>query len=277
MDLLDPTLSRIAWLEAAAADSLAPAEEVLSDGWRLRYNGGVTRRGNSVLPEARGERPLAHKLNEVQAFYRSRGVVPRVQLTAASKPPRLDAELGRKGWQREPGASVLHHGLEKLPAVPAADPAGDVRVAQRPDAGYREVQDVVVPGTAAWSDGRAAALNGAGLVPWHLLIRDDDGRAVAAGLAVLDPKRRCVGLFSLATVPDARGRGHGRALVAAALRRARAAGAHAAYLQVDARNDAALRLYRRLGFTVHHAYHYRWYEPAEGAIGPGVDRADPAP
>lgn len=267
MDLLEPTLRRIAWLEAAAADALAPAEELHADGWRLRFNEGVTRRGNSVLPEARGERPLAGKLSEVEAFYRTRGVVPRIQLTAAAQPARLDDELAGRGWEREPGASVLHHALEELPERPAAaaDGADDVRVSQRPDAGYRAVQDVVVPGTAAWSDRRAQALTRAGLVPWHLEIRDDDGRAVAAGLAVLDPERRCVGLFSLATIPEARGRGHGRALVTAALGRARAAGAHGAYLQVDARNDAALRLYRRLGFVVHHAYHYRRLERPDGA------------
>lgn len=261
MDLLEPTLRRIAWLEAAAADALAPAEELVSDGWRLRFNRGVTRRGNSVLPEARGERSLRSKLSEVEAFYGTRGVVPRVQLTSAARPPHLDDELARRGWEREPGATVLQHGLDALPKAAGEKGAGDVRVAERPDAGYREVQDAVVPGTGAWATGRAEALNGAGLVPWHLAIRSDDGRAVAAGLAVLDPERRCVGLFSLSTVPDARGRGHARALVAAALRRAQAAGARSAYLQVDARNDAALRLYRRLGFAVHHAYHYRRREP----------------
>jgi len=265
MDLLEPTLRRIAWLEAAAADALAPAEELLSDGWRLRFNRGVTRRGNSVLPEARGERSLAAKLSEVEAFYRTRGVVPRIQLTSAARPVRLDDELAGRGWEREPGATVLYRGLETLPkrtsgasaSEGASDGESDVRVAGRPDAGYREVQDAVVPGTGAWATTRAEALNGAGLVPWHLAIRSDDGRAVAAGLAVLDPERRCVGLYSLSTVPDARGRGYGRALVAAAVRRAQAAGARCAYLQVDVRNDAAARLYRRLGFAVHHAYHYR--------------------
>ena len=261
MDLLEPTLRRVAWLEAAAADALAPAEELVSDGWRLRFNRGVTRRGNSVLPQERGERPLGAKLSEVEAFYRTRGVVPRFQLTVAARPGRLDDELARRDWVREPGATVLQHGLETLPEAPDDAAAGAVRVAERPDAGYTSVQDAVVPGSGAWAETRATALHDAGLVPWHLDVRGDDGRAVAAGLAVLDPERRCVGLFSLATVPDARGRGHGRALVAAALRRAHAAGARCAYLQVDARNDAALRLYRRLGFAVHHAYHYRRGEP----------------
>ena len=261
MDLLEPTIERVAWLEAAAADALAPAEDTRLDGWRFRSNHGVTRRGNSVLPEQDGGWTLARRIGEVEAFYRRRGLEPRMQLSAAARPIGLDDQLERRGWRREEGARVLYLSLaggrtSELHPGGGAD-RGEVRIAGRPDAGFLGVQAAVQPGSEVWAPQRAQALRELGLVPWHLEVRGEDGRAVAAGLAVLDPDRRVVGLFSLATLPAERGRGHGRRLIEAAAARGRAAGARGAYLQVDARNDAALRLYRRLGFSVHHAYHYR--------------------
>jgi ribosomal protein S18 acetylase RimI-like enzyme len=53
---------------------------------------------------------------------------------------------------------------------------------------------------------------------------------------------------NLGIVPDQRGRGLGRILLLKALHGFVRAGLSKAYLEVTARNDAALRLYRRLGF-----------------------------
>ena len=48
--------------------------------------------------------------------------------------------------------------------------------------------------------------------------------------------------------PEARGRGHGRALLAKALSEAHAAGVEVLTVCVDARNEPALKLYASLGF-----------------------------
>jgi ribosomal protein S18 acetylase RimI-like enzyme len=260
VDLLEPAVDRVRRLERAAADALAPAEEVVLDGWRLRFDAGLSRRGSSALPEARGARPLARKLREVRAFYEARGAPPRLQLSPASRPTHLDGTLAARGWQRERGALVLWRGLsEPVPAPAGAADAGafEIAVEAAPDDGYRAVQGAVAPRAAAAADARAAALREAGLRPWQLTLHDPAGRPVAAGLAVLDPDARLVGLFSVATLPDARRQGHAGRLVRAALERARDAGAAGAYLQVAAANEAGLRLYRGLGFREHHRYHYR--------------------
>jgi ribosomal protein S18 acetylase RimI-like enzyme len=256
VDLLEPALERVARIETAAADALAPAEEERVDGWRLRFNHGVTRRGNSVLPEARGTFPLVRKLREAEAFYRLRGVPPRVQLSPASRPASLDDRLAARGWRHEPGARVLWLALAGG-APPAQGASPTVRVAEAPDDDYLAVQEAVTPRAGRWAPARAEALREAGLTPWHLTAVGEAGRVSAAGLAVVDPHAGLVGLFSLATLPEARGHGLGSALVREALRRAAVAGLDGAYLQVDARNAAAERLYRRLGFGDHHRYHYR--------------------
>ena len=45
------------------------------------------------------------------------------------------------------------------------------------------------------------------------------------------------------------------------LAQAHAAGARVAYLQVEADNDPARHIYRRLGFADAYAYHYRTPDP----------------
>jgi GNAT superfamily N-acetyltransferase len=72
------------------------------------------------------------------------------------------------------------------------------------------------------------------------------------------------GVFGMATLPQARGRGAARAVLAAL---AGWAGTHRAdrmYLQVERDNMPALRLYGRMGFHAVSGYHYR---AATAAVG----------
>ena len=46
-------------------------------------------------------------------------------------------------------------------------------------------------------------------------------------------------------------------------------GARVAYLQVDADNEPARRVYRRLGFADAYAYHYRIRQPQRAEAGRG--------
>ena len=71
----------------------------------------------------------------------------------------------------------------------------------------------------------------------------------AAGIAV--DAGGVTGLFSLAVAPQLRRRGLGTALV-----RATSAG-RLTYLQVEARNTAAVTLYERMGFTTAYRYQHR--------------------
>jgi len=90
------------------------------------------------------------------------------------------------------------------------------------------------------------------------LIRHD-GSVAACGLVKIEGDH--AGLFAVTTAESLRGKGLGRAIVAALLKEARRRKARLAYLQVTADNEPALALYRGFGFE--RAYDY-WYRARPG-------------
>ena len=102
-----------------------------------------------------------------------------------------------------------------------------------------------------------------------------DGRvalcAACAYRVVLDEME----ILDLAVHPAWRRRGLARALVCLAFRRASAAGARTALLEVRAGNREALRLYESLGFVRHGLRRQYYSEPVEDAVllrRNGIDR-----
>jgi ribosomal protein S18 acetylase RimI-like enzyme len=84
---------------------------------------------------------------------------------------------------------------------------------------------------------------------------EEQGRVVATGLAMVEDD--CAGLFDIVTHESARRRGHARTLVASLLAAAWELGARHAYLQVNAENAPARRLYSQFGFEERYVYWYR--------------------
>lgn len=80
-------------------------------------------------------------------------------------------------------------------------------------------------------------------------------RPVSVGRAVADTG--WTGVFNMATLPEARGQGAARAVLATLAAWAATQEAARMYLQVERGNPAALALYRRAGFHEICTYHYR--------------------
>ena len=88
-----------------------------------------------------------------------------------------------------------------------------------------------------------------------LFMLEQDGEPLATAICVHDSD--LAGLFEIATSEAERGKGFGRRLILSALKWARLRGARQAWLQVEADNEDALRLYGKLGFKEVYRYHYR--------------------
>ncbi|MBK5958658.1 hypothetical protein CCR97_10610 [Rhodoplanes elegans] len=98
-----------------------------------------------------------------------------------------------------------------------------------------------------------------------VLVAEHQGRV--AGAAVVLTRARCtVGrLYSLAVDPQARGRGLGPALLAAAEAEARSRSCRAIRLEVHETNARAIERYRRAGFT-QFGRHVAYYEDQGDAL-----------
>lgn len=79
-----------------------------------------------------------------------------------------------------------------------------------------------------------------------LLVRGDDLCGTVQGVA--ESQRNLGAIQNLGVVPTHRGLGLGKALLLQALHGFREAGLSKAFLEVTAQNEAAVLLYRRIGF-----------------------------
>ncbi len=231
-----------------------PAEEVIDlSGWRVRFTHGVTRRANSVWPNAwRDETPLASRIAAVESFAAERGIAPSFQLTRAAKPSDLDAQLAERGYAID--APVIVKTLELGQRGPFAE-------------GVEVEATVISTPTPEWLSvavdrGRYA---GVGQHFRGILARIGDragfalarssGAPIAVGLGVVDGP--WLGIFAMLTVPEARRHGAARAILGALTDWGAERGARGAYLQVERENDAARSLYAQAGFAPAYEYHYR--------------------
>jgi ribosomal protein S18 acetylase RimI-like enzyme len=240
-------------IEELAANAWPAPVVQLMGGWRLRFAWGITRRANSVLPnDFNGAPDLDERLALVEAFYARRGLPARYQISPAARPAGLDAVLADRGYRRHLRILVLS--AELATVRDRLEVPGDrVVVAGEPDAAWLDTMRAML---GYYGDGAVAGrmLDSIGPPAGFASVRRA-GRPLAIGRAVAE--RGFAGVFSMATVPEARRQGLGEAVLAALAGWAARHGATRLYLQVDDDNQAALRLYGHAGFEPAYAYHYR--------------------
>ena len=246
---LGDDVDRIRLLEDIGADAWPAATTIRHEGWRLGLDRGVTRRANAVLPNG----PVADPdglIALVERRYRDHGLRPCFKMTAAAEPGDLDRRLARRGYHAEGHSLVLVADARNV-ALPSSPRIG-VTLQEQPT---RAWLDTCWPAERA--DQRAALEQIAARVPAPRTfgLARLDGAAAGAALAVAG--RGWVGLTAVHTLPAQRRRGVAQRLLGVLTGWAVAQAAPQLYLQVEADNDAARRLYAGLGFTEAYRYHYR--------------------
>lgn len=248
-----------AWLsgiEDAGLNASAPPQQRWMDGWLLRFSPGKAKRARCVNAVAAGHLPWADKLRRANAFYAERGLAMIVRTTPFTQPPELDAELASAGFSAIDRTQVM---------ICMELAAGGASAAPAPKDWRCES-----PGTADFADA-AGALRGSSTeqraahaerllhapVPSERLVirRTSDAVVLACGQATLEGD--AVGLYDIYTREDARGTGLASWMCERLLSSAAKHGARTGYLQVEANNHAARRIYARLGFADAYTYHYR--------------------
>ncbi|MGW3343617.1 GNAT family N-acetyltransferase [Nonomuraea rubra] len=212
------------------------------DGWVLRWAGGVTKRANSVLATS-PPADLDGAIRAAEAFYGERGQ-RCVFSVGVGAPPGLDEELERRGYELVDPTLVMA-------GTPKGEHAREVRVEERPWPGWLETWWAVDGryGSGLEEAGRICA----GVPAWYAAY-EEDGVPLAVGRAV--PQGDTLGIYCMATLPEARRRGLARTVLRALVARA-GEGSGSAYLVVTAGNTGAQALYRSEGFEIAGRYHYR--------------------
>jgi N-acetylglutamate synthase len=247
--LVPPSTADELAVEAVAARGLRPAETEELGGWVLRADSGFTRRANSVLTLGRPGRPLDEALAAARTWYTERGLPLRLHVPVEAR-RLLDAELGERGWQPTARTKLFVARLDALRGAAPAPVTPPVEISPRPDDDWLEL----------YRDGGGLTEAGRKLLTRHdrlafATIRMDGGAVAVARGAVDDG---WLGVMAVEVAPDHRRRGLARAVMAGLWDWAATEhGATRSYLSVLADNVPAVALYERLGYWVHHEYHYR--------------------
>ncbi|MGJ7906416.1 GNAT family N-acetyltransferase [Actinopolyspora sp. H202] len=244
-------------LQEKAARAL-PAEHVEGfGGWWLRRTASASWWAGTVLPHGEGAAgELERAVSVAERFYADFEVPACFQLTPGVCPDELDTLLAGRGYHRHTLMSLRTASVSGVRASAGVN-GSEVRLVESP--------------TDAWFD-VWHAVHGAGADlrrEWDMLARVEQpsacacvlekGEIVAVGRAVVDTG--WAGVFGMATLPRARGRGAARDVLRSLADWASGLGAEGMYLQVDGDNPSALRLYERAGFVEVCRYHYRSAAP----------------
>lgn len=246
-----PTELRIVRRFEAAGFRAWPAASVHYDGaWAIRLTpGNPAKRLNSVNPLDPGDvADMTARLERAAWRFAAAGRIFTVRISPLA-PPALSGHLDALGWLRLSESLVMRLDLTDAAVEDALDqiPLKDVG---------RFVK------AAASLDGKGSAIE-SGLADVVRSIEPEAGlfvlqqrvRPLAAAVCVHDGD--LAGLFEVAVGAAERRKGLGTRIVRSALKWARLRGAHVAWLQVEADNEAARALYDRLGFRELYRYHYR--------------------
>jgi len=250
MTAQDVDLARVRRLEALGFRA-RPAAEICFDGtWMMRLTPShPAKRLNSINPLDRHDsKGIDARIELAEERFRAADRQPVFRLTPLA-PPSLDDRLAALGWRGASASIVMRSDLSRL-QVGSAIQHLPVRDMPRFVGASLQIHALV----PAMAEPFARLLT---MPPGDvgLFLFEEDGAPLSTAVCVLDGPY--AGLFDVATLPAMRGRGIGRRLVTSALNWARLRGASVAWLQVEADNEAALALYRSLGFMDAYRYHYR--------------------
>jgi ribosomal protein S18 acetylase RimI-like enzyme len=232
------------WEETGA--NVWPAfEQLLYDGWLLRFTPGYATHNNSVWPLYPGALPLEEKITFCERQYAERGATCGFRLSALPGHDRLEERLRERGYGVENPNWVMSRASLDAPDAEVVELALDDWL----DTAY-QIHPVDDPQLKAWE--RQVLRRGA--LPRRFAVVIRGGQACAYGYATRQDN--VLDLRDLWTRPEQRGQGIGTQLICGLLGLGRQDGAAIACLAVNEANVGARRLYERLGFVVRYQYRY---------------------
>ena len=235
-------------IEEAALNSWPALQQVLFDGWIIRFTQGYTKRANSVTPLYPSLLSAAEKIAYCEHFYQQKQLPTIFRLPSfVPESPEMDQLLAQRGYSSLDHTHVFSRELNvnsitDNPAVQALTLDDWFPIYRQFNNRYSELQNLhrnllerIAP-------------------PFIYAALYQQGMPVACGLGVLE--HEALGIFDIVTDPAQRRKGYGTQLVTGMLAWGERRHAQYAYLQVIDTNRVAQHMYTKSGF--HPCYHY-WY------------------
>lgn len=240
---------QIRQIEEAGLNAWPSRQQMLYDGWLLRFANGYTKRANSVMPVYESTLDVDEKIDYCEGIYRQMGLPPVFRLTPLAQ-GKLDPVLEGRGYRKIDPTRVLTVTLADWDSpVPQEILVRELPLEQWMGV-FSEISGSLVEKQPAHAEILRNIIN-----PHLTAALEISGKWVACGLGVLE--RDWFGLFDIVTHPDYRQQGLGTQLVAGMLDWAKSQGALKSYLQVMENNAPALGLYAKLGYVDNYGYWYR--------------------
>ena len=236
-------------IEERSLNAWPALRRIFLDGWILGLSEGYTRRANSVNPLYDGIRDVPGKIPIFEETYSGHGLSAVFKVTPMAVRMDLDDLLEGRGYEKQATTRV-----QTLTLDAASDGTNDVEVLNDVDDAWMHDYAGLKRFSQADALKNRTILDRIGL-PKRFVSIVREGRRVASGIAVVESG--WVGLFGIVTDPEQRRKGLGRKVTEALAASGRLAGAEKAYLQVEADNPAALKLYESMGFQTVYEYWYR--------------------
>jgi N-acetylglutamate synthase len=250
----EQNLTLIKTLEELSLNAWPCLQQILDDGWVLRFAEGYTKRANSVTPlYSRTEvsaGDLKEKIDRCASVYRSFNLPSIFRLIDRPQWSLLDQTLSQLGYTKQDVVSVQVKSIAHNNV-------------------FRGALDLTLEDelSTEWLDHFVHAAN----LPfehWNTLSTmlemiphktcygylKDRHRFCSCGLGVL--AKNHLGIFCLTTPEKQRRRGYATQLMAALIDWGRNQGATKVYLQVETANQPGMKLYNKLGFTEAYQYFY---------------------
>lgn len=237
-------------IEEISLNAWPSLQQILYDGWFLRFANGHTKRANSVNPVYTSTKDVQEKIERCERIYIDKKLLPVFRITPLAHPENLDEILANAGFEKKDVSSVQVINLVSL----QTQATGDIRLWSEFSQDWLD-SFVYLGGVTVESQESLASIlrNIASKKCFAVLLKDN--QIVSCGLGVLE--NQYIGLFEIITAKTERRKGFGKELILNILDWAKQNGAQKAYLQVVMNNEPALNLYSKLGFQEVYQYFYR--------------------
>ncbi len=242
----DAALRRI---EESRLNASTPREQMLYEGWLLRWGGDSRPESHCVIPSAADLQHLPERLAYCDRHYARHGMTTLVRVTPMS-PPGLDGVLADAGYEAVGEGRVMTADISQSPDL--LDTGLQFELVDREvfarESGKR------LGSTLQSIEATVERLSSLPMEAMPLLAMHRR-RCVGGVLVVLDDAFAAV--CDLVVDPNTRGLGIGRSLLAAGMRAAQSHGAVQATMQLDPNNHPARALCIQFGFVDRYACWYR--------------------